>query len=384
MRPLVLAVVLLLVPFVSANIPQGHGKLGQRQGREGKVGRRRGRNRKCGEWTLTDCIPVSGTCGAGTQEATRDGSCNIKQKTLDCVVPCLGESEEGTLVLENPDPTIDIDGGPAPTPQEPTKEDKKTRRREKKNKRKAKMANKGCRYRRDTCQECDVTTNQKICTMSLKKGGESCELTKTVTRICNKKRNKDGCKYTRPKRSNSTWSECDPVTRTKSITVALKRGDPDTCAPTKVISRNCRSKRAKKACRYQKGKWQSCNSESRTKSRVDSLREGSDDTCEATRTIEKPCKRIGKRCLYDFGNWSECVEGKRERTATLKPRSKTGCPPTKVLSKSCTLRDGSERCFYGPWGEFSDCHNGVKTKIRPVLFGGADCLRRGVKTRPCK
>ena len=43
----------------------------------------------------------------------------------------------------------------------------------------------------------------------------------------------------------------------------------------------------------------------------------------------------------------------------------------------------SDRCFFGTWGDWSDCQNGVQKKQRQVVQGGMDCQKKAVKTRPC-
>ncbi|CAH1799383.1 unnamed protein product, partial [Owenia fusiformis] len=125
-----------------------------------------------------------------------------------------------------------------------------------------------CKYNRKTkeCGECDTVTNTTTCTLQLKKGPDTCAATKTMTinrcivpgeggrkRGRGKGRGGKPCKYMKP-----AWGDCNPETNTMSRTLTLKKGD-DTCEPTKVVTKRCRrSARQAKACKYQKGAWSSC------------------------------------------------------------------------------------------------------------------------------
>ena len=43
----------------------------------------------------------------------------------------------------------------------------------------------------------------------------------------------------------------------------------------------------------------------------------------------------------------------------------------------------SARCFFGPWGDYDECQNGVQKKKRQVIQGGLECERKGVKIKSC-
>ncbi|KAH9490905.1 hypothetical protein Btru_039746 [Bulinus truncatus] len=55
---------------------------------------------------------------------------------------------------------------------------------------------------------------------------------------------------------------------------------------------------------------------------------------------------------------------------------------TSLLS-SVIVEEEVERCFFGSWGEFGPCTNGVVTKNRQVLQGDVECERKAVITQAC-
>ncbi|XP_044732123.1 uncharacterized protein LOC123294994 isoform X6 [Chrysoperla carnea] len=92
-------------------------------------------------------------------------------------------------------------------------------------------------------------------------------------------KNREACKYTK-----GAWSECDLSTNMRSRTLTLKKGDPQLCDKSKTIQKKC-----KKACRYERGSWSECNGQSEI-TRIDKLKPNSDSSCEQSRQITKKCK----------------------------------------------------------------------------------------------
>ncbi|CAG2255764.1 unnamed protein product [Mytilus edulis] len=141
------------------------------------------------------------------------------------------------------------------------------------------------------------------------------------------------CKY-----ETGPWSECDITTDTIKMTMTLKSGEMKECPSTKILTKKCKN--------------------------VSKL---------SLRTLTKKCrgrnkiKKIKGECIYDKGSWENCdpVTNKRAKVKSLKSAN------------------GQDRCFFGVWGDWSDCQNGVQKKQRQVVQGGVDCQKRAVKTRPC-
>lgn len=180
--------------------------------------------------------------------------------------------------------------------------------------------------------------------------GDSCEVKERNFR-CRKpceageeegaNRKQGRCKYSK---RGAVKATCDPTTKTRSITLTLKKGGPE-CEATKTITRPCRQDRPGrspggrgrgkgKGCKYQKGEWSDCDETTNMMSRTLTLKKGDPTTCEATKTMSRKCKK--------------------------------------------------EKCTFGPWSEFGDCQNGVKTKTRQVVSGGEGCQARTSKTKPCR
>jgi pleiotrophin len=85
-------------------------------------------------------------------------------------------------------------------------------------------------------------------------------------------------------------------------------------------------------CRYTKGPWTECDAKSNQRTRTLTLKKGNEDSCVPTRTIQKKCK---KACRYDKGAWSECLTGQMSRTDKLKVTSDSTCQATRVVNKNC-------------------------------------------------
>nr|XP_033321448.1 uncharacterized protein LOC117217736 isoform X2 [Megalopta genalis] len=93
--------------------------------------------------------------------------------------------------------------------------------------------------------------------------------------------NNASCRYVK-----GQWSECDSKTNTRSRELNLKKGD-NSCEKIKTISKKC--KKGSAACRYEKGTWSGCVNQLMT--RVDNLKANSDATCEKVRRLTKRCKQ---------------------------------------------------------------------------------------------
>ncbi|CAL1292065.1 unnamed protein product [Larinioides sclopetarius] len=106
------------------------------------------------------------------------------------------------------------------------------------------------------------------------------EVVYRVSRGIHSKKKEGECRY-----KKGPWSECDSSNMQKK-TLTLKKGD-NSCEQTKVISRKC-----KKVCKYNKqGAWSECDSATGRKSKVLVLKSGSPQTCEANKKITKPCHK---------------------------------------------------------------------------------------------
>ncbi|XP_015782577.1 uncharacterized protein LOC107360426 isoform X2 [Tetranychus urticae] len=86
----------------------------------------------------------------------------------------------------------------------------------------------------------------------------------------------------------------------------------------------------KQVCRYNKGPWSDCvNGE---KSRTDTLKIPTPG-CEATRPATKKCRPA---CRYSKGEWTPCENGEKKRTLTRLEGDGPDCPATKAVSKQCS------------------------------------------------
>lgn len=293
------------------------------------------KGKDCNPWVFEECKAKKGNCGEGKKLGRRTGAdCGKTEKVFPCTVPCDGESPSSN---------------------------------QGKNKR---GGDKKCKYRKGVWSSCHPLTNMKNMTMTLKKGDPSkCPATKQKSKPCKKGK---ACKYTR-----GDWSSCDPVTNMKKRILTLRKGNPNTCEREKTLTKSCRS-----VCKYTRGDWSNCDATTNQKSRTLTLRKGDPNSCEKEKVITKSCKRA---CQYEKGEWSPCDASTKtkQRTLTLKDGSDASCPATKPQTRECKGGENKDRCFFGQWGEYSDCQNGVRKKQRELKFGGADCQKRAVKTKPC-
>jgi hypothetical protein len=135
-------------------------------------------------------------------------------------------------------------------------------------------------------------------------------------------------------------------------------------------------------CRYEKEAWEECDPSNglqrrELKLKANSRSGGSSSSeCEPVRYITRPCK---KSCRYNKGEWSECVNGERSRTDTIKPQSTAGCEQSRVITKKC-----KSVCRYSK-SEWSPCESGIKTKTLTLIEGeGPDCEQSKVINKQCQ
>merc|ERR1711936_1427456 len=148
--------------------------------------------------------------------------------------------------------------------------------------------------------------------------------------------------------------------------MTLKSGDPNVCIRQKKLTRKC-----KIACKFRRGEWSECDEKTELTTRVDTLVKGDKRECEPTREMTKKCRLA---CKYTYGDWGDCdmKTNTRTRVKTLVKGDPEKCKSEENVSKPCTKRDGEQRCFFGSWGDFGPCTNGVMTKQRPLLQGGIE------------
>ncbi|XP_013399793.1 uncharacterized protein LOC106165955 isoform X4 [Lingula anatina] len=284
-----------------------------------------GRKAKACTWTFGDCVPENGNCGQGTRIGTKSGEgCRVKQKTFSCRIPCPGEPE-----------TVEPQGK--------------------------------CRYMKGPWSDCNTSNNMQNRTLTLKKSKAGCDQVKLEQKKCKKE-----CKYTK-----GEWGNCDPATNMMTRVKQLKKGNSTRCNATITQTKPC--KKNKMGCKYMKGEWSDCEDGMTTRTDQLKPRNNNNPECPATRTKTKKCK-----CKYTWTWDAQCDDHNlRTRTMTLVMGNPNDCAQTKQEQKSCVNKRGQEACMYGPWGEFSECVNGVKTKRRDVAQGGDRCQAKAVKTKRC-
>ncbi|XP_072045858.1 uncharacterized protein [Amphiura filiformis] len=276
---------------------------------------------RCTPWSFSECEPLEGECGAGVKIGTRSGpKCKKTQKEKDCRVPCGGGKKKG--------------GGKQRQKDEPRP------------------------YDDDAEEEVEV------------KG----------------KNGKKICKYRR-----GDWGECDEASNTQTRTMELKKGDEDTCPQERYITKPCdriqRKVERKLDCRYGAGDWGLCNTTSGMRMRVDML-EDKGMEIEGCRTQRIVYKKCALACEYDYTEWSSCdplsdtrrLEGTLIRTEDTPP----DCEQTVMKTKQCFGNNGREKCFFGPWSEYSPCIKGYKYRIRELVAGGHKCELQASYAAKCK
>jgi hypothetical protein len=148
-----------------------------------------------------------------------------------------------------------------------------------------------------------------------------------------------GCKY--GKRDGFEAGECDPATGEKSLTLVLKKGDTNTCPPTKEVRRPCRARANKNiknmaggktllvvsgslvqpmndvldlepSCRYELDEELSedCDPATGMKTLQMTLVDGNPELCPTTKTTTRRCDREGKGRRKNKGRKGAGKKGK--------------------------------------------------------------------------
>jgi hypothetical protein len=141
-----------------------------------------------------------------------------------------------------------------------------------------------------------------------------------------RKNQQSECRY-----EKEAWEECDGTGQQRRVLkLKTSRSAPTNCEPQKYITRQC-----KKNCRYSKGLWSDCVNGS--KHRTDTLKIPSPG-CEGTRNVTKTCKQ---QCNYVKSEWSSCENGVKIKTLTLQTETsaRSGCETTRVIRKQCGNRN---------------------------------------------
>jgi hypothetical protein len=213
--------------------------------------------------------------------------------------------------------------------------------------------------------ECVAKNTQTGCGKGTKQGtrtGETCQLTEKSFPCRVKCDNaKTACQY-KPSRQAAQAALCDTVTGKKTITLPLTRGDPATCAPTKVIQKNCNTGQGghgqwaqgqgaqgqEVLGRGVQGQGQQGGRANRGRpareARVGSRRDRRPEAAGTTLTpgvvdgsVAGSAGSRQQRCKYTKGPWSQCdtTTTRRSRTLTLKANSPASCQQTKTITKKC-------------------------------------------------
>jgi len=158
MQKVLIVAVVVLVCLPALLYAKGGAKARRVNAREGRSEGTTSHPKDCGQWTEGQCIPKNnGTCGKGSVVKTRTGDhCPVKEKTFKCEIPCAGGAARGA-------------GG-----------------RTRNNNRKA-----VCKYTKGSWTECDVATNTRTRSLTLKTSSRrnaapstDCEPTKVMTKRC--------------------------------------------------------------------------------------------------------------------------------------------------------------------------------------------------------
>lgn len=190
--------------------------------------------------------------------------------------------------------------------------------------------NRGCRYsKKAKWSDCDPVTKTKTRTLQPKPNNQpDCNTPRVQTRSCSV------CQYGPPE-----LGPCDPVNRTMEIRKPLLPGTPDQgCEAFKIKVKRCK---VKLNCQYGERVIGDCNTETNTMVISFPLLPGQDPMCPP-KNKTKACKKMKNkvRCKYDKSSseWdtSACPGGSATRVLTLKTnQDETLCPPTKEVSVPC-------------------------------------------------
>ncbi|XP_070532233.1 uncharacterized protein [Ptychodera flava] len=105
--------------------------------------------------------------------------------------------------------------------------------------------------------------------------------------------NKKACKY-----ETHEISHCDKSTGTRTAQLRLKKGDPETCAPEKTMTKKCRGMKGKKvkACKYETHEISQCDESTGTRTSQLRLKKGDSKTCAPEKNVTRKCKGMkGKK-----------------------------------------------------------------------------------------
>lgn len=137
------------------------------------------------------------------------------------------------------------------------------------------------------------------------------------------------CKYKKPRNIRSRDISCDPVTNQYEITFKLVKGDPSSCAPTKVISKECRKRQVRAAAAK----------ENRRAGERKQKKATATTTAVGTMTSATSAPKTASECKYRKakGPKASCdtVTSTREVVRQLKKNSPATCEPTKTFTESC-------------------------------------------------
>ncbi|XP_038051132.1 spondin-1-like [Patiria miniata] len=300
-------------------------------------------NPRCSEWRWSACEVRHGRpCGKGVERATRDGeNCKKKEQVRPCRVPCEAQ-DQGTARTEGEGRRKGGNNGEGRDRGASSQEGEERQRVPPK------------RQREETPPAPEENTEK--------------------------------CKY-----NKKDWTACDEQTSLQTRLYILKKGDPATCPAKKVITKPCdkyqRRLENKNNCEYVLGPWSLCNVTSDMRERHDTLIDQTKESvgCRLVRDIHQRC---AVACVYGWGEWSDCDEeaGKRSITGTLVRENITpaDCQETIARTKPCYGKNGTEKCFFGPWSGYGTCVNGFKLRTRKLLVGGRRCELRASHAIPCK
>ncbi|XP_022083869.1 uncharacterized protein LOC110975591 [Acanthaster planci] len=297
---------------------------------------------RCSEWRWQPCEVRQGrSCGKGVERATREGeNCKKKEQARPCRVPCTdreqagnGDSSEGRRKGGNHGDGRDRGA---------TGSNDEGRQRVPK------------RQREEAPVELEENTGK--------------------------------CKY-----NKKDWTDCDVQTSLQTRLYLLKKGDPDECPAKKIITKPCdkyqRRLENKNNCEYVLGPWSLCNATTDMRERHDTLIDQTKQEagCRLVRDVHQRC---AVACVYTWGEWSDCDEeiGKRSITGTLVREDITpaDCDQTITRTKPCYGKNGTEKCFFGPWSGYGKCVDGYKLRTRKLLVGDRRCELRASHAIPCK
>ncbi|KAI8488854.1 hypothetical protein Bbelb_333720 [Branchiostoma belcheri] len=147
-----------------------------------------------------------------------------------------------------------------------------------------------------------------------------------------------------------------------------------------VCHQSLAGKQKREKCQYDVTRGQ-CDDATKKMTITKTPKEGQPESCKV-KTIEKRCKGRRVKCQFQKPTITPCTDGKRTVTRQPVEGSDPACQP-KTRTRNC--RAQKTKCTFGPWGDFGECVEGVKTRSRPVLSGDqAKCAAKATKTKSCQ